>query len=236
MSDQAFDQDLRSPSTGDVAKQETATVAQDAKEAGRSVASTTGEEAKAVLGEAKSQIASLYDGVRTDVRDQAGTQQGRVAEAIRGLAGELGQMADGSQQGGGMATGLVRQASDRMDQAATWLSDRGPEEVLDDVKRYARRNPGTFLGICALVGLVGGRLTRGLRDEQQGQRGSEYTAPPPAVPAYSAPTSTTTTSTGTTYPVEPVVADAATAQSYGGRPSADLPGEVPPVTRGVGQP
>ncbi|MFC6421942.1 hypothetical protein [Ornithinimicrobium tianjinense] len=241
MSDQAFDQDQRSPSTGDVAKQETATVAHDAKEAGRSVASTTGEEAKAVLGEAKSQIASLYDGVRTDLRDQAGTQQGRVAEAMRGLAGELGQMADGAQQGGGMASGLVRQVSERMDGAATWLSDRGPEEVLDEVKRYARRNPGTFLGICALVGLVGGRLTRGLRDEQQDQAGSGYAAPPPAAPAYS-PHGTTTTmststrSTSTTYAVEPGVADAGTVPSYGGRPSADVPGDVPPVTRGVGQP
>ncbi len=226
MSDRPFDQDEQARSTGDVAVQETASVAGDAKEAGRSVARTTGEEARAVVGEARSQVASLYDSVRTDLADQAGTQQGRAADALRSFAGELDRMADGADQDGGMAAGLVRQAGDRMDGMASWLADRRPEDVLDEVRSHARRRPGTFLAVCALVGLVGGRLTRGLRDEHQqdqGSSGQELSAPVPA-------------------PVTPAVAGAP-VPSYGGRPSADVPGspgtapapveDVPPV-RGPG--
>jgi len=79
---------------------------------------------------------------------------------------------------GGVATDLVRQAAHRLSGAASWLGDRDPGTVLDEVKRYARRRPVVFLGVAALAGVVVGRLTRSIAagepDSQQGyvqQRG-----------------------------------------------------------------
>ena len=59
-------------------------------------------------------------------------------------------------------TTLADQAADRVQSVAGWLEQRQPGEVLDEVRDFARRRPGTFLAAAAVVGLIGGRLTRGL--------------------------------------------------------------------------
>lgn len=163
MSDRPFDQHDTSQSTRDVAMEEGRRVGQDAKDSARSVAETAGAEVQNVAGEARSQVASLYQQVRSDVTDQASNQQQRAAGGLHSLAGELNQMAEGQDES--MATGLARQAAERLDGVAGWLENREPADLLDDLRRYARRNPGTFLAAAAVLGFVGGRLTRGLRDD-----------------------------------------------------------------------
>lgn len=166
-------------STTETAKEQAAAVGQEAKQSAGQVAQTATEEVRNVAGEAKSQAQSLLSQVRDDVSIQAHDQQQRAAQGLHGLAGEFDQMAQNSDSS--MASGLVSQAAQRLGGVAGWLEDREPSDLLDDVKRYARRNPGTFLAICGLVGLVGGRLTRSLRDdaaEDQGgsQGGGGYSA------------------------------------------------------------
>lgn len=169
MSDQPFDQHDSRPSTKDVAVEESKNVGNDAMEGAKSVAQTVGGEAQAMAGEAKAQVASLYQQVREDVTGQAQTQTRRAAEGLHGLAGELHQMADGATESG-MATGLAQEAAQRLDGVAGWLENREPADLLDEVRGYARRNPGAFLAVCAVVGLLGGRLTRGLRDDASSVR------------------------------------------------------------------
>ena len=229
MSDQPFQQQDSSQSTRDVAMEETKSVGQDAKQGAKQIAQTAGAEAQAVVGEAKAQVTSLYDSLRQDVQGQARDQTQRAAGGLRGIAGEFTQMADGA-SGSGMASGLVRQAAERIDGAAGWLDGREPGELLEEVRRYARRRPGTFLAACAVIGFVGGRLTRGLRDEAQEQQGTQADstvglAPVPATWENAAP--------GTTAAPEPMSFE---GSSYGGRPTA-VPGgtvDVPGVPAGAG--
>ena len=42
-----------------------------------------------------------------------------------------------------------------------WLDNHEPSDLLDEVKRFARRRPGAFLALAAAAGVVAGRLTRG---------------------------------------------------------------------------
>jgi len=93
------------------------------------------------------------------VSSQAGTQQNRIAGAVRGLAKELGGMASASADSGPL-TDLAHQASDKAGEVAHWLQDREPAEVLESVRSYGRRRPATFLALCGLAGIVAGRLTR----------------------------------------------------------------------------
>ncbi|WP_123603778.1 hypothetical protein [Micromonospora sp. Llam0] len=77
----------------------------------------------------------------------------------------------------GLAGELARRASDAAQQAAGWLENRQPGELVDEVRQYARRHPGTFLAGAAFAGLVVGRLTRSLSggqtgSSQQGQQDS----------------------------------------------------------------
>ena len=55
----------------------------------------------------------------------------------------------------------MRQAASRGSDIASWLENREPADVLDEVRRYARRRPVTFLVLCGLAGVVAGRITRG---------------------------------------------------------------------------
>jgi len=141
------------------AKEEAGQVADTAVRSGKQVAETAKTEVGNVAAETKHQAASLLDTVRSEVGQQAGTQQQRIADAVRSLSTELDSMASSSQESGPL-TDLARQASRKGGEIAEWLQDKEPTDVLDSVRSYARRRPGTFLVLCGLAGVVAGRLTR----------------------------------------------------------------------------
>ncbi|WP_431219620.1 hypothetical protein [Leifsonia xyli] len=142
-------------------REEAGRVAGSAKEAGKDVAGTAKEQAKNVAGEAKYQAKDLYRQTRDELRDQAAQQQQRVAGGLRSVGDELEQMASSSDQNG-VASDLVRQAAQRTHSIASWLDQRDPGSLLNEVKSYARRNPGTFIAAAAIAGALAGRLTRAL--------------------------------------------------------------------------
>ena len=75
-------------------------------------------------------------------------------------------------QTSGMANDLAQQASSKIRDIARWLESREPADLLEEARSFARRRPGTFLAGAALVGLVGGRLTRGMADEARDDSGT----------------------------------------------------------------
>lgn len=153
------------------AKEQAANVAGTAKDAGRHVAGTAKDEAGKVVGEAKQQARQLLDQTMHEVRDQAKTQQGRAAEGIRTFSDELRGMADGSAPAqGGMASQLIGEVAQRASSAAGWLEDREPADLLEEVKSFARRRPGTFIAIAGVAGLLVGRLARGIGEEAKDQK------------------------------------------------------------------
>lgn len=145
----------------DHAKEEAASVAQDAKREGQQVAETAKQEARQVAGNAQAQARQLMDQAKTELGDQAGTQQQRLAGNIRSLASELQTMVRSNDENGPM-NDLAQQAATKADDVASWLENRQPGEVLDDVRRFAARRPAMFLALAAGVGVIAGRLTRGL--------------------------------------------------------------------------
>lgn len=168
------------------AKQEASNVAGEASSAAQSVAETAKSEAANVAHEAKANAQDLLHQARTGLTSQAGTQQQKAAEGIRNISSQLHSMASAPDQQG-MASDLVRQAADRASSVASWLENRQPGDLLTEVQRYARNNPGTFLLLAAGAGVLAGRLTRGLTagaPETQGQvsaSGQHRAVQPPAV-------------------------------------------------------
>ena len=82
-----------------------------------------------------------------------------MASGIRSIGDELGSMADSSQEQG-VASDLVHQAATRASGIANWLDQRDPGSLVDELKGFARRRPGTFITIAAVAGVLAGRLTR----------------------------------------------------------------------------
>ena len=158
-----------SSGAGEQAKQQASRVGQDAKESGQHVEGVARDEAAGVAQEAKTQAKSLFETTRSEVSDQASQQTRRAASGLSNLAEQLQSLASGDPQEG-QATDLVRQAADRVSGAARWMEGREPADLLEDVQSFARRRPGAFIAIAAGVGLVAGRLTRGVASDAKEQR------------------------------------------------------------------
>ncbi|WP_072314559.1 hypothetical protein [Agrococcus sp. Marseille-P2731] len=159
----------------DTAKEEAANLGSSAKDAGQRVAGTAKDEAKNVAGEAKHQAKQLLDTTMQEAREQASTQQRRAAEGMRTVSDDLRSMASGEGASDGIAQQIVTQVGDRVEAAAGWLNDREPADLLDELKSFARRRPGTFIAIAGVAGLLVGRLTRGLIADAKDEHGSSST-------------------------------------------------------------
>lgn len=154
--------------TRETAKEEAKHVRDSAMDAGRQVAGTAKDEAQHVAGEAKAQARQLIDQTMQEAREQAKSQQHRLADGIHTFGDDLRGMADGSQSG--LAAQLVNEVSDRASAAARWLEEREPADLLDEVKAFARRRPATFITIAGVAGLLVGRLARGIVSEAKEER------------------------------------------------------------------
>jgi hypothetical protein len=147
-------------STVDAAKSEAANVKDTAADAASGVKEVAKGEAAHVAEEAKYQTRNLMDQTRYELRGQARNQQSNLASKLNGWASELGSMASKSDESGPM-TDLAHEASRRVADFSHWLDNHEPADLLDEVRRFARRRPGTFLALAAAAGVVAGRLTRG---------------------------------------------------------------------------
>ncbi len=153
--------DASGSSRKDAAKEEAADVARTAKGSAQNVAETAKSEAANVAYEAKANAQDLLHQAKSGLTSQAGTQQQKAAEGIRNISSQLHSMASAPDQQG-VASDLVRQAAERTSSIASWLENREPGDLLNEVQRFARNRPGTFLLLAAGAGVLAGRLTRGL--------------------------------------------------------------------------
>jgi ElaB/YqjD/DUF883 family membrane-anchored ribosome-binding protein len=137
------------------------------KGASSHVAGTVADEAANVKSEVGHQARNLVGQVRDQVSGQVSTQKERAAGGIRTVSDQLRSMAD-STENEGMASNLVSSAASRAGDVAGWLESREPADLLEDVKRFARRRPGVFIAIAAGAGIVVGRLAKSLASGNDG--------------------------------------------------------------------
>jgi hypothetical protein len=148
-------------------RQGTAQAGQQVSQAGGALAHNAAEQARDVANEANRQARELMGQASGQLKEQASAQQHRAADGLRALGNELQAMSERSDQPG-MATDLVRHAADRAHQAAQWLDQREPGMVVNEVRDYARRNPGMFLAGAAVAGVIAGRLGKSMSGGMQG--------------------------------------------------------------------
>ncbi|HEX6404202.1 MAG TPA: hypothetical protein VF003_13740 [Pseudonocardiaceae bacterium] len=146
-----------SVATGDAVRNEAAGVSQSVRDAGDHVAQAALDQAKEVAGQTRQQTESLLQQGRQQLHDQAVFQQQKVALRLTTVADELRELAHNS--GSDTVGELTRQGADQLHQFASWLHDREPSDLLEEVRSFARRRPGVFLLGAALAGVVAGRLT-----------------------------------------------------------------------------
>ncbi|GAB3622074.1 hypothetical protein GCM10027418_01560 [Mariniluteicoccus endophyticus] len=153
----------------EIAKEHAADLKDHAVGAGQDLGQQAKAEALGVAHDAKAEARGLMDTVLGETRSQVRGGQSRIAEGVRAFAAEVGEMADGGQHQG-QASQVARTLSSRGEDVARWLEANEPEDMLQSVKRYAARNPMTFLAIAAGAGLLVGRFARGFQAEASDDR------------------------------------------------------------------
>jgi len=188
-------------SQSDASMKEKATEAVDqGRQAAGQVAQTAGEHVQEVKQEAARQARDLMGEAKQHVSQQVGGQHQNLVSNLRSLSSELGSMVDRSEQPG-TATELVSQAHQRVNGIADWLDGREPGDLVEELKTFARRRPGTFLLGALAAGVVAGRLTRGAvaahtddssssAGENLATSGTAYQPPTYETPAYQPATTT----------------------------------------------
>jgi len=191
-------------------------VAASATEAGGDVLNGAKEQAREVAAETRRQVHDLYGQVRTELNDQARTQLQRAARGLSAAADEAAQLAERAETSGPV-TEVVREGSDRLRRAGQWLENREPQELVEEVRGYARRHPGLFLTGAAVLGLVAGRLMRNLGGTKDSSAAATATPTMGTSSAFSSPVT-----------ASPVTASPVTATPV--TPSPVTPSPVPPAT------
>jgi hypothetical protein len=170
------------PSTPEVVRDEAAEVARTAARGGGQVTGTVGEQANRVASETAHQARHLFEEGKGQLAGQAREGQRKAASGLHALADQLHGMAEKSDDKG-MMPEVARQASDRARTVASWLEEREPGDLVDEVRRFARRKPGLFLAGAALAGVVVGRLTRGAITAQSDSSSPDDTRSAPPLPS-----------------------------------------------------
>jgi len=134
---------------------------QSARAEAGAVAETLKDETKGVAREAQQQARTAFHQIQDDVRSQADAGATRFAETLHAAGRQLSSMADAADNGGVMPS-IVREGASAVEKLGTRLDQGGLDAVTADVRRWARRSPGSFLLGAAALGFVAGRVARNL--------------------------------------------------------------------------
>ncbi len=122
------------------------------------------EQAKEKARQAQAKAGDIAGQARDQVGTQLSGQKDRVAEGLGGVAQALRQtgqqMRDQDQLG---LTGYVDRAASQVESFSSYLRENDMGRVVDDVERFARREPALFLGGAFVLGLLGARFLKSSR-------------------------------------------------------------------------
>lgn len=172
------DEQSRSARVAGQATSEASNVASTGADAARDVASEASTQVKAVAGEAKQQVDRLVNQARDEFRQQAQNRNDQAAGGLRTLSEQLTALADGRTESAGPLVGYLQDAEGQVRRLAWRLEQGGPQGVMDDVTRFARRRPGLFLAGAAGIGFLAGRALRaGIASNQDSSETSTMMSP-----------------------------------------------------------
>jgi hypothetical protein len=147
--------------TASTAKDEASQLRGSTASAAGEVTGVAKDQAGVVAAEALDDAKQLWEQTLAQVNEQASSAAALLGQRVGSLADELYSIGDGTGDGQGPVADLARALAARGDDIAELLVKQGPDGVIQELRRYAGRSPGTFLLGALAAGVVAGRLTRG---------------------------------------------------------------------------
>lgn len=173
--------------TASTAKDEAVQVGQTAASAASDVAGTAKQQAGQVAGEAVNQLRQLTGDAKGQASQQATNATQKLSDTVRSLAGEVRDMSQGKGEPSGTVAGLAQQLADKGEQLAEYIAGQGPGGLVQELRSFASRRPGTFLLGALGAGLATGRVVKGATAGSGSGSGSGSAPVPATPPALAAP-------------------------------------------------
>jgi hypothetical protein len=125
-----------------------------------------------VTEQAKEQAGQLADQARTQVTSRISGQKERAAEGLGSMAQALrqtGQQLRDQDQSG--VTQYVDQAAEQVERLSNYLRQNEVGDLVNDVERFARRQPALFISGAFTIGLLAARFLKSSSPQSQPSRG-----------------------------------------------------------------
>jgi hypothetical protein len=85
----------------------------------------------------------------------------RAIDSLMGVADAVRRLGDPLQEESyGKAAEYTRKAAERLDDVALYLRERDTQQLIQDLRGFARRQPAVFMGIGFLAGALCGRFLK----------------------------------------------------------------------------
>jgi hypothetical protein len=116
----------------------------------------------------------MVDRVRHRAAAQLTTQKTRATEALGSVAAALRESSQPLRDNNhAMLADYAGKAADQLEQFSTRFRERDLTELMDDAKRFARRQPALFVGAAFAAGVLAARFLKSSPDGQRRVRASE---------------------------------------------------------------
>ena len=157
---------------GTRAREAAGTVTNEVTDRASELKDTAAEHVGAVASEAKDQARNVMDQTRSEVGRQLDEQGRRMGKAVRQASQQLHSMAGSSEPG--VVTDITRQLGDGLESVARTVEQNGVQGIADDLRSFARRQPGLFLAGAGIAGFLVARLLRsGAMSASSGSGGAD---------------------------------------------------------------
>lgn len=165
----ATSQTGRSGSTADTAKKAASDTAGKAKAAAADLADTAKGAAQDVADTATSAAKDFADQATDKAGAVASDHKETAADALSDVADALHKTGESLSENDRDAFGrYAEQAAVQIDQFQSAIRDRSVGQLLDEAERFARREPGLFVGGAFLLGIAGARFLKASASEASG--------------------------------------------------------------------
>jgi ElaB/YqjD/DUF883 family membrane-anchored ribosome-binding protein len=130
----------------------------------QAVAARVADEAPAqaarVVEDARTQLTGAAQRTLTDLRAQADDRTAQASRGLRDLSAHVDALANGRPDEAGNLVDVAQAIGQRAADFADRLDARGVQGAADDLSRFGRQHPWTFLGLSIGAGFLVGRLVR----------------------------------------------------------------------------
>jgi hypothetical protein len=108
------------------------------------------------------------DRVRERATAQLSTQKDRATDGLGSVAQAVRQSTQHLRENKQDAiANYVEKAADQIDRFSTQLRNRDVGELVNEVQRFARRQPALFVGSAFAIGVIGARFLKSSSDNQR---------------------------------------------------------------------